>query len=86
MNRSLFITGFIQVLCVAMSTYFIANKLYIGTFATGFLISWIWTHNVKKISISTPGDRYSYALGAGLGSVSGLFLSSNILKLIQLCR
>jgi hypothetical protein len=74
----LFITGFLQVFFVAINTYFIANKMLFGTAVAGFIISIIWSLNVKKVAFGTTKDRVIYAFGAGTGSLVGLFISTKI--------
>lgn len=71
----LFSTGFMQVFFVAINTYLISTKNLYGTVAVGFIISLIWSFNVKKIAFGTIKDRVFYALGAGVGSLAGLYLS-----------
>ena len=44
----LFITGFFQVLFVAINTYFLSKEFYVGVIICGFIISLIWSWNVKK--------------------------------------
>jgi hypothetical protein len=70
--KLLFTTGFIQVYFVAVNTYFIANEKYIGVLVAAFLISLIWSFNVKRVAFGTIKDRVVYALGAAIGSVAGL--------------
>lgn len=79
---SLAFTGFIQVYFVANSTYFIANKIYLGAFIVGFLISLIWSYNIKKVAFGTNADRLVYSFGAALGSVTGLLTSSFIVEIL----
>lgn len=75
---SLFSTGFIQVYFVAVNTYFIANEIYLGVFIAAFMISFIWSFNVKKVAFGSNADRLVYALGATCGSLAGLWSSSFI--------
>lgn len=75
----LFITGFVQVFFVAINTYFISKQFYAGVFFCAFIISFIWSWNVKKIAFGTMADRIAYALGAGVGSLIGLIISVLIL-------
>ena len=49
---------------------------------TGFLISIIWTFNVKKIAFSALGDRVAYAAGAATGTLIGFELSHYLTKLL----
>ena len=71
-NMKLFVTAFIQVFLVAFNTWLIANEVYEAVFVVGFLISFVWTFNVKKVTIGTMKDRIIYSLGAAFGSLSGL--------------
>lgn len=79
----LFITGFLQVFFVCVNTYFIGKEMYAAVFVVGCIISLVWTYNVKKISIGSFTDRMVYALGAGVGAVSGLFASTNLFQYFQ---
>jgi hypothetical protein len=76
----LFLTGFVQVFFVAVNTYFLSKIFYLGVFLCGFMISLIWSWNVKKVAFGTISDRVVYALGAAFGSVIGLLVSTLILK------
>ena len=49
----LFTTGFMQVFFVAVNTFFISKEYYVGVFICGFIISMIWSWNVKKIAFGT---------------------------------
>jgi hypothetical protein len=79
---SLFTTGFIQVYFVAVNTFFIANKMYVGVLIASFMISLIWSFNVKKVAFGSMLDRFIYAIGATLGSIVGLFTSSYVVGLL----
>lgn len=76
----LFITGFVQVFFVAINTYFLSKIFYVGVFLCAFMISLIWSWNVKKVAFGTTSDRLIYALGAAFGSIVGLLISTLILK------
>jgi hypothetical protein len=71
----LLVTGFVQVALVSCNTYQIAHKQWIGIFVVGFLISLVWSWNVKKICLSTIKDRLIYCTGAAMGSVVGCLLA-----------
>lgn len=71
----LFATGFTQVLLVAINTFQIAHEKWLGCIIVGFLISYIWTWNVKKVAFGTHLDRVIYAGGASAGTIAGLLLS-----------
>lgn len=72
---TLFTTGFFQVLFVAINTYFISKEFYVGVLLCGFIISLIWSWNVKRVAFGTKQDRLIYATGAGVGSLMGLLIS-----------
>lgn len=74
----LLLTGFVQVIFVAMNTVFIAHYQLVANTVTAFAISYIWTHNVKKIAFGDEGDRWFYAIGAAGGSVCGTVLAGLI--------
>ena len=79
----LFTTGLIQVYFVAINTVFLAKNLYLGVGIAAFMISMVWSYNVKKIVFGSSIDRVSYALGASAGSLLGLYTSNYITHLIQ---
>jgi hypothetical protein len=79
----LFSTGFVQVFFVAVNTYFLAKENYLGVLAASFMISLIWSFNVKKVAFGSLVDRLSYAIGAAAGSVFGLFSSSFLSEIIK---
>lgn len=64
----LFTTGFTQVFLVVLNTYFITREFLFGILACGFLISFVWSHNVKKVAFGSEWDRIIYSLGAMTGS------------------
>lgn len=70
----LFFTGFLQICLVTANTYLISREIYVAMFFVGFLISFIWSYNVKKVAFGGVWDRLLYALGAGVGGVVGLHL------------
>ena len=72
---SIFLTGFIQVALVSAQTYMVARSIYQGVFIIGFLISLVWSVNVKKIAFGGWGDRLVYSTGAGVGAVVGLVVA-----------
>lgn len=68
----LFFTGFLQVFFVAINTYFITQKFYIGVLIVSFLISFIWSFNMRKVAFGNMKDRIIYSLGASIGGLVGL--------------
>jgi hypothetical protein len=75
---NLFITGFLQVFFVVANTYFIAHNNIPGIIFASFLISYTWSHNVKKVAFGTEIDRLIYSLGAMCGAISGYLLAGKI--------
>lgn len=73
-------TGFAQVFFVSVNTYFLAKGFYLGVLVAAFLISLIWSFNVKKVAFGSLRERLIYSTGAALGSVAGLYFSNLILS------
>ena len=71
----LFLTGFIQVFFVAVNTVFLSNSNYWGVSIFSFLISFVWTFNVKKIAFGNFLDKIVYSIGAMTGSLLGLLFN-----------
>lgn len=74
----IFFTSFIQVFFVSANTYMITQKNYLGILICSFLISLLWTINVKNISVSNTKQKIIYASGAACGSIFGVIISSTI--------
>lgn len=88
LNTELFTTGLIQVVLVCLNTYQIAvyavtksPLLLLGIIVMGFLISFIWTFNVKKVAFGDMSNRIAYASGAATGSCVGVLMGSLIYSL-----
>ncbi len=79
---ALFFTAMVQVTFVAMNVTFIAHGEIIPMLLTGFMISLIWTFNVKRIALGGWLDRLTYANGAMLGTGLGYIISQWINKLL----
>lgn len=84
-NLELFLTGLLQVILVCLNTYQIAMFaktkeliMLVGIVIVGFLISFIWTFNVKKVAFGDMYNRICYASGAATGSAVGVYLGSII--------
>lgn len=74
----LFLTGASQVSLVVLNTYFISKDFVGGIIACSFGISYIWSHNVKKIAFGCETDRFMYALGAMTGGVAAYYIGKII--------
>ena len=79
----LFGTGLLQVFFVAINTVFLSKSLYLGVGLAAFMISMVWSYNVKKVVFGTIADRVAYAAGASAGSLLGLLTSEYLSTLIQ---
>jgi hypothetical protein len=77
-SLSLFLTAAAQVLFVTLSTYMIANDRVVPMVLSGFMISLIWTFNVKRIAFSDLKDRLIYASGATFGTLIGYYIGKII--------
>ena len=77
-----FITAFAQVSLVAVNTFQISHEMYGGTFVVSFLISLIWTINVKRVSVGSWPERLAYSSGAAVGGLAGLLIAKFILVLL----
>ncbi len=75
----LFQTSFLQVFLISINTIFLSKGIYVGVAIAGFLISYLWVSNVKKANIATKIDQIIYSLGAMIGGLSGLFITSIML-------
>ncbi|VDH05841.1 hypothetical protein [Bergeyella zoohelcum] len=78
--KTLFLTGFTQVFLVVLNTYFIAKDFILGLLICGFLISYIWSHNVKKVAFGSEKQRVIYSLGAMCGSLAAFYFGKLLIK------
>ena len=75
----IFLTAYIQVCLIAIQTVFLARNAVLGVAVAGFLISFVWTFNVRNVAFSGLAEKLIYSSGASLGGVSGLLLTKLIL-------
>jgi hypothetical protein len=73
-----FIYAYLQVLLVVINTWQVANQKFLGAIIVGFLISLVWTFNVKRVAFGEWSTRLIYSTGASLGTASGLIITSII--------
>ncbi len=77
MNKlKLFLSALCQVGLVSVNIYQISHKYYLGAFIVGFLISLFWSFNIKGIAFGNKMDRLIYCLGAAIGTLCGMLLST----------
>jgi hypothetical protein len=74
----IFITGFAQVFLVSANTYFISRTTWLGIAVCGFGISYLWTINVRRVTIGTKAEQVVYSTGAMLGGLTGVMLAKMI--------
>lgn len=72
--------AFLQVALVSANVVQIAHEQYGGAFVVGTGISLLWFLNARTAAQSAlPGAAVIYALGAGSGTVAGMWLSRCVL-------
>ena len=68
----LFAQGAVYVGLQATNIVQLARHQYIGAFAVGFLISLLWSWNVKGVAFRSGWGGVTYAAGAAVGTVIGM--------------
>ncbi len=81
-RSALFLTAIFQVTFVSMNVLFISKGFILLMLLTGFMISLIWTLNVKKVAFGGWFDRLTYASGAMIGTGIGYLISNTIIKYV----
>ena len=76
----IFFQSFFQIGLVAVNTLLISKQLFLGVFMCSFLISLLWAFNVSKIALSDLRQKLIYAVGAGTGAITGLFIVNYFLN------
>lgn len=79
---SIFMTAFLHVFLISVNTIFLARNFYPGVAVAGFMISYLWVGNVKKIHVATRPERLIYSTGAMIGGLTGM-LTVEILSSIS---
>ena len=74
----IFSTGFAQVLLVSANTYFISRTTWLGIAVCGFGISYLWTINVRRVTIGNRSEQLVYSTGAMLGGLTGVMMAKMI--------
>jgi hypothetical protein len=73
---SIFGRAFLQVALVSANVSFLAQHNGPMAFATSFGLSYTWWGNARSAAhVQHPWARYSYALGAAVGTVTGMVLA-----------
>lgn len=81
-KSGLFFTAMLQVSFVSMNTVFVARGYIWAMLIAGFMISLIWTLNVKKVAFGGWTDRIVYATGAMAGTGIGYLIAHYITTVI----
>ena len=81
-NLKLFLSAMLQIFLVSTNTYLVANGFMISAGIIGFLLSWVWSWNIKRIAISSNTERFIYCLGAGMGTTLGVAFMTYMKKYI----
>ena len=69
--------AFSIVTCTALNVVQVTSGRYLAAFVTGSLLSFIWWANTRTAAHSeVKGAQFAYTLGAGCGTVFGMFLGS----------
>lgn len=79
---SIFLSSSLQIFFVSVNTILISREMIIQAGICGFLLSLVWTFNIKRIAIASWGERISYCLGAGLGTSGGIFFIKTLREII----
>ena len=74
----IFITGYAQVFLVSANTYFISRTTWLGIAVCGFGISYLWTINVRRVTIGSRTEHIIYSSGAMLGGLTGVMMAKLI--------
>ncbi len=74
---ALFLRGWLMVSLVALNTVQISHGRYVSAAVVGFCISWLWWANSSKGRCDARGAGIVYALGAALGTLTGIWIGTN---------
>ena len=66
-----------QVMLVVINTLQVAHQKFFEAIIVGFLISLVWTFNIKRIAFGEWKTRLTYCLGASLWTASGLIITQS---------
>jgi hypothetical protein len=79
---SIFFSSLLQIFFVSVNTILISKELIIQAGICGFLLSLVWTFNIRRIGLASWSERISYCLGAGLGTSGGILFIKTIREFI----
>ena len=75
---SLFATAFVQVALVSLNTVLLASGRTGLSIGVAFMISYVWTFNVKRAAFGSQGEKLIYSAGAASGAAVGLYIAGLI--------
>lgn len=79
---SIFFSSLLQIFFVSVNTILISKEMVIQAGICGFLLSLVWTFNIRRIGLASWSERISYCLGAGLGTSGGILFIKTIREFI----
>ena len=71
----LYLTGLVQVALVSLNTVLLASGRTGLSIGVAFLISYVWTFNVKRAAFGSQGEKLIYSAGASSGAAVGLYIA-----------
>jgi len=79
---SIFFSSLLQIFFVSVNTILISKELVVQAGICGFLLSLVWTFNIRRIGLASWGERISYCLGAGVGTSGGILFIKTLREII----
>lgn len=74
----IFLSATLQIFLVSVNTYLISHSYILEAGIVGFLLSLVWSYNIRKIVISSTPERLVYCLGAGVGTSLGVLFMTHL--------
>lgn len=71
----LYLTGLIQVALVSLNTVLLSKGQTGPSILVAFLISYVWTFNVKRAAFGSQVEKLIYSGGAASGAAVGLYIA-----------
>lgn len=68
-----------MILFATLSTWFVAHDRYLLAILAGFILSIMWTINIKQIALGKWKERFVHAFGGAFGTASA-FVMTNFLR------
>jgi len=69
--------AYTQVMLVVINTWQVAHQKFFEAIIVGFLISLVWTFNIKRIAFGEWKTRLTYCLGSSLGTACGFIITQS---------